>query len=117
MICPRAARSVLVLQCREPFLAWACAMRPMWADSLRTQRLWQRWTYLIPGFESLPTAEPWLREWCHLIFADSLNHYSQVIAEWPVDRSWATFTAWFELDLVVGVRDVGCHPLKAEIDD
>jgi len=46
-----------------------------------------------------------------------LTAFTSVIAQWPVDRSWNTFTAWFALDLIVGVRDLGDAPLVARTAD
>ena len=116
-ILPNVFRSVLVLKAREPCLAWIDSIEPAIGARIRANPEWQRNCILIPGYDSLPSAEPWLRAWCHLIMADHLTPYTQTVAMWPADRSWDTFITWFDLDLIVGVRDLGSDPLEAKIWD
>ena len=116
-ILPIVSRSVLVLKAREPYLAWIDSVDPAICARIRANPEWQRDCVLIPGYDSLSSAETWLRAWCHLIIANHLAPYTPTIAMWPADRSWNTFIAWFDLDLIVGVRDLGSDPLKATIWD
>ncbi len=112
-ILPSVYRSVLVLQAREPFLAWVDQVAPDDGARLRANPTWQRHAILIPGSTDLADAEPWLREWCHLILAECMSWYTPLVRQWPEDRSWATLTAWFDLDLISGLRDLGSDPLQA----
>ncbi len=116
-ILPSVNRSVLTLQAKEPYLAWIDHIEPAAGARIRANPDWQRSSVLIPAYSSLTAAEPWLRAWCHLIMAEHLTAFTSVIAQWPVDRSWNTFTAWFALDLIVGVRDLGDAPLVARTAD
>ena len=116
-ILPWVSRSVLVLKDREPCLAWIDIVDPAIGARMRANPAWQRTCVLIPGYDCLPSAESWLRAWCHLIMAEHLVLYTRTVAMWPADQSWETFIAWFDLDLIVGVRDLGSDPLKATIWD
>lgn len=107
-------RNVLLLYAKEPYLAWIDQVDPGQGARLRDHPEWQRYAILISCRNTLAEAEPWLREWCHLILAEFMSCYTSIIQEWPEDRSWSTFTAWFDLDLVTsGLRDLGSDPLRA----
>ena len=112
-ILPGIYRSVLILHDREPYLAWVDQVAPEAGTRLRANPVWQRHAILIPGSTTLAAAEPWLREWCHLILAECMSWYTPQVRQWPEDRSWTTFVAWFDLDLIPDLRDLGSDPLRA----
>ena len=112
-ILPGVSRSVLLLKAREPYLAWVDQVAPLHGAQLRANPAWQRQAILIPSCNTLADAEPWLREWCHLIMAECLVWYTPEVRRWPADRSWDTFTVWFDRELINGVRDLSSDPLRA----
>jgi len=116
-ILPVANRSVLVLYAQEPYLAWIDQTNPAQGALLRANPAWQRTAMLIPCCSTEAAAEPWLREWCHLILAEYLSWYTNQISLWPQDRSWNTFTAWFDYDLITRLRDLDNDPLRAVEED
>jgi len=112
-ILPSVYRSVLVLRAREPYLAWVDQVAPEDGARLRANPAWQRHAILIPSSSTMAEAEPWLREWCHLILSECMSWCTPLVRQWPEDRSWSTFAAWFDCDLISGVRDLGSDPLRA----
>lgn len=112
-ILPSVHRSALILRYREPYLAWVDQVAPEAGARLRANPAWQRYGVLVPSCTTLADAEPWLMEWCHLILEDCLSWYTPLVRQWPEDRSWATFTAWYDLDLIPVLRDLGSEPIRA----
>src|SRR5215204_4029304 len=115
--------SVFVLRGRGPFQDWARQIVGEGAD----------WTlpeidrcraYLTPELPTQLDADRWLRQNYGEIFARELVVYVEDEAQWPPDRSFETFLAWFEVifsptlddmsesDVAAVRRPAACAPLS-----
>jgi hypothetical protein len=97
--------SVFVLRAREPFEHWARQVLEQNAD----------WTLpaidrchavLTPELPGQSDADSWLRHNYGELFARQLEIYIEDEAQWPPDRSFETFLAWFEIIFAPTVDDM-----------
>lgn len=109
-------RDVLVVRPAAPFIAWAQSLdeqEPLDAEAMRTASN----AFLIPEFEDDEETWGWLRENCDTVFEYMLHDWSLDPDEWPADRGWETFEAWFSVEHIAMAWDLVDEPLSSEAPD
>jgi hypothetical protein len=104
--------SVFVLRARGPFQDWARQIveeGPEWMlpdiDRCRA--------YLTPELPTQSDADRWLRQNYGEMFARELVVYVEDEAQWPPDRSFETFLAWFEVIFAPTLDDMSDSDVPA----
>ncbi len=70
--------------------------------------------YLLPGYDTEAEARKHLRACCCEIFEEQLDGWYRVPSTWPVDRTFAAFSRWFEFSFHSVLFDLCDDPLKRD---
>lgn len=100
-----ANRSVAIISPKVPFLEWAQQAYPTATapPGLPSQSR----AYLIPRTDSDQDGRDYIQVECASIFGDMLADWNPDRATWPGNLdSCALFTAWFDVQIVLAVRDM-----------
>ena len=105
-------RSVFVLGAREPFEHWA--RQVLEEDAGWTLSPIDRYqAVLTPELPRQSDADSWLRENYAELFERQLEVYIEDEAQWPPDRTFETFLAWFDVIFSPTVVDMSDSDLQA----
>jgi hypothetical protein len=106
-------RAIAIIKPREPYLDWARAVPDPIDISLDELR--QDCTaLLLPDFTYDTEAEAYLRSIYQEIFTVELAAWDTNPDEWPHNRDYATFRAWFDIELHSLVLDSVRTPIRRE---
>ena len=107
-------RSAVIVMPSQPFLDWLHRADPTSAE-LRLEDLRLDATiYLLPEYDTEEEARGYLREHCSEIFEEQLDGWYRVPSAWPVDRTFDTFTRWFEYSFHSVLVDLCDDPLMLD---
>lgn len=89
-------RTALVLIPQEPYIKWAAKVSQEPVAEVRKRLQTEDFTaYLLPQNDGLELDEEVLKEVYLPLFEQLLEEWYLDKAEWPQDRSYATFKQWF----------------------
>ena len=101
-------RSAIVVRPKQPFLKWLQSV-DLTSSGLTLQELRQEPdVYLIPECESEEDFTACLREMFPVLFEVQLEGWWTNRADWPANRTFETFHAWF---------DCRFHSMVIDLDD
>ena len=100
-------RSAVVVRPAEPYREWAAGLS---ADAPLLDAAAH--VYLIPYCEDEDTAWAVLEEGFHAIFEAELESFEPNESTWPRYRTFATFRAWFEVELCPWIEDLCEGPVE-----
>ena len=105
-------RSALIVVPAKAFLDWLHRVDPT-SGELSLEDLRQEPTiYLLPEYDTEKQAHRYLSKYYSKIFEEQLDGWYRVPAAWPVDRSFNTFTRWFEYSFHSVILDLCDDSLK-----
>jgi hypothetical protein len=105
-------RSALIVNPSKAFLDWLHRVDPT-SGEVTLQDLRQEPTiYLLPEYDTEKQAHQHLSKYCSEIFEEQLDGWYRVPSAWPVDRSFDTFTRWFEFSFHSVILDLCDNSLK-----
>lgn len=92
-------RAVAVIKPRQPYLDWASSL-PGPADDVTLDELRTDCTaILIPDFDAPAEAEAFIAAMADDLFEMELDSWDRDPRTWPVNRSYATFREWFDVEI------------------
>lgn len=110
-IVPTINRAAVVVEPREPYLAWARALDGENPTIDTLSREARTSVYLIDEDDD---AERSLRRHWEWIFEEQLHSWHRDPRDWPRKRTYKLFRQWFDVRLVGLVFDLGDGPLLQE---
>jgi hypothetical protein len=96
-------RAVVIVRPKQPCLDWAAKLDD---SGLLPNREGERTIYLIPSFESEDDAWEILEEMYDEIFANELWAWHTEPSDWPQNRTFEMFRAWFDIEFHSVVEDL-----------
>lgn len=103
-------RAVVTVKRKKPFFDWLqsipdpCDVTPEETDNDSA-------VYLFPEYDDDNERLRILKEFYVLIFEHELSGWWTVESDWPKDRSYKTFTDWFDVQFYSVVHDLVDAPL------
>jgi len=108
-------RSAVMVTPAKPFLDWLHRVDPTSAELSLDDLRREATVYLLPEYDTDEEADQHLRKCCGRIFEDELDGWYRVRSAWPVDRSFDTFTSWFECGFHSVILDLCDDPLEHDV--
>lgn len=94
-------RNVVTIKPKQPIVDWINAIYPeIPEDGSETS------AYLIKAYDDPADIEKWLRKNFGRIFENELNERHQDEDDWPKNRTWKLFNAWFDTSVSAVVYDI-----------
>lgn len=107
-------RGVAIIKPKQPFLAWVCGVPDPIDCSLEELR--QDCTVvLIPDEMDNIKANRYMQRIYHELFDAELAAWNLNVDDWPADRDYAMFRAWFEIEFHSLVLDSINAPIQREL--
>ena len=106
-------RGVLVVRPRQPFVDWVCSFEddgPVDPDDARDSVN----SFLVPEFDDPEETLAWVQAHIETVFEIMLNDWVMDSAEWPEDRGWDAFEAWFDFEYIDLAWDLVDEPLSSD---
>lgn len=108
-------RSLLIVHVRQPFLDWLQGLPDPVSDPVTLDTANEDASaYLVPGYDDDEERDSLLRQGYEVIFEDQLAGWWTDEAQWPRDRSFETFQAWFDVSWHSTIEDLVDGPLEDE---
>ncbi|MBP7580190.1 MAG: VacJ [Vogesella sp.] len=107
-------RSIAILKPRQPFLDWLKSLPGGLDDQLELVQLRGDCNaLLIPAADDYDSAEDFVRQHYHSLFAAELADWCEDEAFWPA-LTPALFTEWFDVEIHSVLTDLVEQPLERE---
>jgi hypothetical protein len=107
-------RSIAILKPRQPFLDWLKGLPGGLDDQLELVQLRGDCNaLLIPAADDYDSAEDFVRQHYHSLFAAELADWCEDEAFWPA-LTPALFTEWFDVEIHSVLTDLVEQPLERE---
>jgi len=104
-------RGALIVRPKQPYLDWAATLDD---SGILPDVSGEQTVYLVPSFETDEEAEDVLEAVYSEVFERELLSWHTDEAAWPNHRDFATFKAWFSIELHSVVEDLCADEL---VDD
>ena len=105
-------RSAVIVTPTKTFLDWLHRADPTSTDLSLADLREEPTIYLLPQYDTEAEAHEHLRACCSEIFEEQLDGWYRVPSTWPVDRTFGTFSRWFEFSFHSVLFDLCGDPLK-----
>ncbi|GAC1307140.1 MAG: hypothetical protein NVSMB24_18440 [Mucilaginibacter sp.] len=100
-------RHAIVVKPKQPLLDWINTIYPdMAEDGSETS------VYLVKEREGYEATEKWLKRNFNDIFENELNGRHTDENDWPQNRTYKLFTAWFDTEIHITVDDTEKGPIR-----
>jgi hypothetical protein len=104
-------RTALIVTPKQPFVDWLLALDPTGGLTLAEARE-DTTVFLVPDQASDEGQEQVLKEYWEEIFERILWEWYTDEGDWPQDRTYEKFRAWFDVRYHSGVVDLGKGQIK-----
>lgn len=101
-------RNAIIVQPKRPFFIWLNTLFPRSPIAGKDERT----IYLVKQKDTVEDLEKWLVQNFDKIFKNELNDWHPKEEDWPQNRTYDMFTAWFDFDVQASVLDMEDSPLK-----
>ncbi len=98
-------RTAVLVRPKQPYLDWAKSLDE--ADAVDPLPAGHCTLYLIPDPDEGASMQAQLKACYQDIFEEELEGWSTDPEQWPQDRSFKAFQAWFQVEQVEMVHDMG----------
>jgi hypothetical protein len=100
-------RHAIVIKPKQPLLNWINALYPdMAEDGSETT------VYLVKERNTFEDTAKWLKRNFNNIFENELNGRHTDENDWPQNRTYELFTAWFDTEIHTTIDDIEESPLR-----
>lgn len=107
-------RAVAVIKPRQPYLDWAKRL-PDPAENLTLDEVRMDCTaILLPEFDTPAEAEAFIAAMADDLFKMELDAWDRDPQNWPVNRTYDTFSEWFDVDIHSIVLDASDDDIIGE---
>lgn len=104
-------RNAFTLTPKQPFFEW---LRKEEGNSLFPQEILESHVYLLEEKNSNEEIEFWLRDNYDEIFQLELESWFADKKQWPKERSYELFKAWFDVTYQSMIYDLENHPIEKD---
>lgn len=112
---PMLDRSLVVVRAREPLLHWLRSLPDPEDESTTLETLNEDPSaYLVPVYDDDEERDDILRQAYDIIFEDQLAGWWTAEADWPQERTFEMFQAWFDVEWHSTVEDLVDAPIRDE---
>ena len=103
-------RTAVLIRHKQPYLDWAKSLDE--EDGVDPLPAGHTTIYLIPDHDDGESMEAELKSCYASIFEEELESWSTDPKQWPKDRSFKVFQAWFDYEAIEMVHDVGQEEIE-----
>ena len=110
----RVKRTAVIVIPKQPYIDWAKSLEDGGVKLVEGSKQ-EHTIYLVEdATDYIPNQANLLKPHFKSIFEEELNSWHQLESDWPANRDWATFLAWFEVEIHSLVLDLHRGRLKTE---